>query len=307
MPRPPAWTSCRACRCRPNCCAPSCGWPRSSTSRSTPSCCARRAPGLRHGGRRHHGRGPGDRRLRALHRPRADAARVEAHFRQPAGANARPDSTRSTPCRRPSTAKPSARLPNPLGLAGIEFVEYATSRPQALGQVLETLGFRPVARHRSREVLLYRQGTMNIVINAHDAQRPGSIVPAETPVISAVALARARRRRRLQARARPRRLGGAGAGGGDGAAHPGDPRRRRQPHLLRRPLPTRSRSGTWTSCRSPPSTSSRRPSPGCTGSAWCSTSAPTAWTTGASTTASCSASTHCPTKSASASCPRAAS
>ena len=78
--------------------------------------------------------------------------------------------------------------PNPLGLAGIEFVEYATSRPQALGQLLETLGFRPVARHRSREVLLYRQGTMNIVINAHDAQRPGSTVPAQTPVITALAL-----------------------------------------------------------------------------------------------------------------------
>jgi 4-hydroxyphenylpyruvate dioxygenase len=79
-------------------------------------------------------------------------------------------------------------MPNPLGLDGIEFIEYATSRPQALGQLLETLGFRPVARHRSREVLLYRQGAMNIVINAHDAQRPGSVVPAETPVIAAVAL-----------------------------------------------------------------------------------------------------------------------
>ena len=32
---------------------------------------------------------------------------------------------------------------NPLGLDGIEFVEYATSRPQALGQVLETMGFSP--------------------------------------------------------------------------------------------------------------------------------------------------------------------
>ena len=42
--------------------------------------------------------------------------------------------------------------PNPLGLAGIEFVEYTTPRPQALGQVLEQMGFRPVARHRSREV-----------------------------------------------------------------------------------------------------------------------------------------------------------
>jgi 4-hydroxyphenylpyruvate dioxygenase len=76
--------------------------------------------------------------------------------------------------------------PNPLGLAGIEFVEYATSRPQALGQVLETLGFRPVARHRSREVLLYRQGAMNVVINAHAGEEGGP--PSETPVISAVGL-----------------------------------------------------------------------------------------------------------------------
>ena len=45
---------------------------------------------------------------------------------------------------------------NPVGLDGIEFIEYATSKPQALGQLLETMGFRPVARHRSREVLLYR-------------------------------------------------------------------------------------------------------------------------------------------------------
>ncbi len=76
---------------------------------------------------------------------------------------------------------------NPLGLDGIEFIEYATSRPQALGRVLEMMGFRPIARHRSREVLLYRQGAMNVVVNAHDAARPGSIVPAETAVISAVA------------------------------------------------------------------------------------------------------------------------
>ncbi len=83
-------------------------------------------------------------------------------------------------------------VPNPLGLAGIEFIEYATSRPQALGQVLEMMGFRPVARHRSREVLLYRQGGMNVVINAHVADRPRDLpnnrAPTETPVITAVAL-----------------------------------------------------------------------------------------------------------------------
>jgi 4-hydroxyphenylpyruvate dioxygenase len=77
------------------------------------------------------------------------------------------------------------------------------------------MGFRPVARHRSREVLLYRQGTMNVVINAHvSAARPAegtdatprgaanevsvgaarsrsgtrSSQPGDTPVIAAIAL-----------------------------------------------------------------------------------------------------------------------
>ena len=79
-------------------------------------------------------------------------------------------------------------VPNPLGLDGIQFIEYATTRPQALGQVLEMMGFRPVARHRSREVLLYRQGSMNVVINAHVSGRPSHRQPTETPVITAVAL-----------------------------------------------------------------------------------------------------------------------
>ncbi len=78
-------------------------------------------------------------------------------------------------------------MPNRLGIAGIEFIEYATSRPQALGQVLENMGFRPVARHRSREVTLYRQGGMNLVVNASpdDARVTGTV--DGQPVISAVA------------------------------------------------------------------------------------------------------------------------
>lgn len=77
--------------------------------------------------------------------------------------------------------------PNPLGLAGIEFVEYATLRPQALGQVLEAMGFRPVARHRSREVILYRQGGMNLVVNAHPDDARASATDGGHPVLSAVA------------------------------------------------------------------------------------------------------------------------
>ena len=74
--------------------------------------------------------------------------------------------------------------PNPLGLEGIEFIEYATSKPQALGQVLEKMGFRPVSRHRSREVLLYRQGDINVIVNAHS----NGTALTETPVIAAIAL-----------------------------------------------------------------------------------------------------------------------
>jgi len=76
---------------------------------------------------------------------------------------------------------------NPLGLNGIEFIEYATSRPQAVGQALESMGFRPIARHRSREVLLYRQGAMNVVINAHGNPSRGSLQLGDTPAIGAVA------------------------------------------------------------------------------------------------------------------------
>ncbi len=74
--------------------------------------------------------------------------------------------------------------PNPLGLDGVEFIEYATSKPQALGQVLETMGFRPISRHRSREVLLYRQGAINIIVNAHSS---GTAL-TQAPVITAIAL-----------------------------------------------------------------------------------------------------------------------
>ena len=81
-----------------------------------------------------------------------------------------------------------AEATNPLGLDGIEYIEYSTSKPQALGQILEMMGFRPIARHRSREVMLYRQGDMNIIVNAHVSLLPRSVQPTETPVISALAL-----------------------------------------------------------------------------------------------------------------------
>ncbi len=55
---------------------------------------------------------------------------------------------------------------NPMGTDGFEFVEYAAPDPAALGQLFEQFGFVPVARHRSKQVTLYRQGDINFIVNA---------------------------------------------------------------------------------------------------------------------------------------------
>lgn len=77
---------------------------------------------------------------------------------------------------------------NPIGMDGIEYIEFATSKPQVLGGILERMGFRLVARHRSREIELYRQGSMNLIVNSHPADIPRTVTPVERPVISAMAI-----------------------------------------------------------------------------------------------------------------------
>jgi 4-hydroxyphenylpyruvate dioxygenase len=70
---------------------------------------------------------------------------------------------------------------NALGMDGIEFIEYSTAKPQEFGALLQKMGFAAVARHRSREVMLYRQGGMNLIVNSSEAT-------AATPSLSAIAL-----------------------------------------------------------------------------------------------------------------------
>src|SRR5262249_25393570 len=55
---------------------------------------------------------------------------------------------------------------NPMQTDGFEFVEYAAPDPVALGRLFERMGFVKVARHRSKDVALYRQGDVNFVVNA---------------------------------------------------------------------------------------------------------------------------------------------
>ncbi|MGB6006681.1 4-hydroxyphenylpyruvate dioxygenase [Castellaniella sp.] len=77
---------------------------------------------------------------------------------------------------------------DPLGMRGIEFIEYLSPHPDDLGAVFTRLGFRLVARHRSRAVSLYRQGDMNIIINADDIALSSRTVQDEGDQISAIAI-----------------------------------------------------------------------------------------------------------------------
>jgi 4-hydroxyphenylpyruvate dioxygenase len=55
---------------------------------------------------------------------------------------------------------------NPMGTDGFEFVEYAAPEPALLRSLFERLGFPAIARHRSKDVTLHRQGDINFIINA---------------------------------------------------------------------------------------------------------------------------------------------
>jgi 4-hydroxyphenylpyruvate dioxygenase len=54
---------------------------------------------------------------------------------------------------------------NPMGLMGFEFVEFASPTPGLLEPIFENLGFSKVAVHRSKDVVLYRQGEINFIVN----------------------------------------------------------------------------------------------------------------------------------------------
>ncbi len=56
-------------------------------------------------------------------------------------------------------------LANPLGLDGFEFIEFCAPEKGPLEAVFGAMGFALVARHRSKDVDLWRQGEINFVIN----------------------------------------------------------------------------------------------------------------------------------------------
>jgi len=70
---------------------------------------------------------------------------------------------------------------NPMGLMGFEFVEFASPVAGVLEPVFEQMGFVHVARHRSKDVDLYRQGHINFIINREPRSAAGYFASEHGP------------------------------------------------------------------------------------------------------------------------------
>jgi 4-hydroxyphenylpyruvate dioxygenase len=76
---------------------------------------------------------------------------------------------------------------NPMGTAGFEFIEYAAPDPQAMGALFERMGFKPIAKHRHKNVTLYRQGGINFIVNAEPDSFAQRFARMHGPSICAIA------------------------------------------------------------------------------------------------------------------------
>lgn len=79
---------------------------------------------------------------------------------------------------------------NPLGTDGFEFVEYTAADAkgiQALKDLFNSLGFAEVAKHRSKEAWLYRQGDVNFIVNAQPHSQAHAFAEVHGPSVCGMA------------------------------------------------------------------------------------------------------------------------
>ena len=81
-------------------------------------------------------------------------------------------------------------LHNPLATDGFEFVEYTAPTAEGIAdlrQLFLSLGFVEVARHRSKNVSLYRQGDINFILNGEPTQPANEFGKVHGPSACAMA------------------------------------------------------------------------------------------------------------------------
>ncbi|MEO9900632.1 MAG: 4-hydroxyphenylpyruvate dioxygenase [Nisaea sp.] len=82
---------------------------------------------------------------------------------------------------------PGGTVENPMATDGFEFVEYTAPDPENLKSLFRSLGFTAVARHRSKDVTLFRQGGVNFIVNGEPDSFAQSFARVHGPSCCAIA------------------------------------------------------------------------------------------------------------------------
>ena len=84
---------------------------------------------------------------------------------------------------------PAARITpdNPAGTDGFGFVEFAHPDPAQLHTLFRTMGFSPVARHRTKAITVYRQGDVDYLVNAEPDSHAARFATTHGPCASSMA------------------------------------------------------------------------------------------------------------------------
>jgi 4-hydroxyphenylpyruvate dioxygenase len=114
------------------------------------------------------------------------------------------------------TTMESGAWENPMGTDGFEFIEYAAPDPVAMGELFKRMGFAAIAKHRHKNVTLYRQGEINFIVNAEPDSFAQRFARLHGPSICAIAF------RVTDAKAAYKRALERGAWGFEGTTAPGE-------------------------------------------------------------------------------------
>jgi len=76
---------------------------------------------------------------------------------------------------------------NPIGTDGFEFVEFTSPEPEKLAAYFAQIGFTAVGKHRSKNVVRYKQNDINFILNMESSGQPADFRTAHGPSANAMA------------------------------------------------------------------------------------------------------------------------
>lgn len=76
---------------------------------------------------------------------------------------------------------------NPLGTDGFEFVEFSSDNPEALADLFTRMGFTAVARHKTKDIVRFKQGDTTFLLNRENEGQAAEFRKQHGPSANAMA------------------------------------------------------------------------------------------------------------------------